>query len=406
MSQTPVEVLQSLSPAHRAEVRSHVSRAQVERGAVLIEEGETDQSLLWVEAGRLRIDRESVLIDHSGPGEVLGEMALFSDGKRSATVRVEEDATVLVLDGAGFQALIDAGNPFAYWVERQALGMLAGRLRRLNAKVADLSKGEPSPWFKPPPSVFARIGALFSASDDTPKRVPRLYDVPNLLYTGSLFSGATWAFLVQVADMLQLRPYEAGDFLCEQGSTGDELYVVASGSVDVLVATAEGAKVHVHKLAQVGPGAAIGLSALADGSPRSASCVVTEPTDVLVLSGERWRTLRDADHRLGSEVRRAVIRGFASALGEAAGHLVSLEHQRSGRPEVPTLPTPQWTGMPAPERVEIATIDEEIEGPAQIFIDPNVGVVAEPAGWDVPELEFGVDLLLASASSEVSLNED
>jgi CRP-like cAMP-binding protein len=403
MPQTPVEVLKSLSPTHRAEVRAHVSRAQVERGAVLIHEGEHDQSLLWLEAGRLRIDRDSVVIDHSGPGEVLGEMALFGEGRRTATVRVEEDATVLVLDGDGFQALVDAGNPFAYWVEREALGILAGRLRRLNAKVAELSKGEPSPWFKPPPSVFARIASLFRSAETPPKRAPRIYDVPNLLYAGSLFSGATWAFLVQVADMLQLRPYEAGDFLCEQGSSGDELYVVASGSVEVLVATAEGSQVQVHRLARVGAGAALGLSALADGSPRSASCVCTEPTDVLVLSGERWRTLRDADHRLGSEVRRAVIRGFARALGEAAGHLVALERQRAGRPKVPELPKIEWTGMPAPERVAPPTIDEEVEGPAQVFIDPTIGVVAEPAGWDVPELEFGTDLLLASASSEVSI---
>lgn len=404
MSQTPTDILKSLNEEQRAQVQGQVRRGRVPASTVLIEEGEADDSLTYVESGELRVDRGGVAIDYSGPGEVIGEMALFGEGLRTASVHVVKDTTILLLDKAGFEVLRAKRNPFAFWIERMALAQLSKRLRRLDALVADLSDGVPSSWIKPPPSMFQRVTALFRKTT-LELLTAKHCDVPALLYESPLFKGTPHPFLVQISEELEMRPVAAGTFLCEQGSAGDELFIIARGAVDVLVTTGGGdGAVRVHKLAQVGAGGAVGLSALADGAPRSASCVAVEPTDVLVLSRERWDALRAADHLLGSEVRQAVIRGLSGALAEAATHLVALDRQRSGRPTMSALPaSPAPLDEPvAPSPIQIP--DQTSSGPVQVFLDPAIGVSrAAPEAFEAPDVPFGA--LMAACASEVSRGE-
>lgn len=394
---TAVEALRALVPEHQDQVRAQMRRAKLPPGTPLIDEGEEDDSLIYIESGEVVVKRGGVALDHSGAGEILGEMALFGEGLRTASVEVTRDTSLLMLDKAGFEVLRANANPFAFWLEREALAHLVHRLRRLNAKVSELSTGRPSPWVRPPPSVFERVRSLFKRGPLA--RQPAAVDVPQLLFDSPLFKGTTWPFLLQIAEELELRAVDAGTFLCEQGTPGDELYIVVRGLVDVLVATTgEQDEIRVHKLAQVSTGDAIGLSALADGSPRSASCVAVSPTDVLVLSRETWNTLREANHLLGSEVRHALIRGFSRALAEAAGHVVELEHKRSGRPKPPIMPL---TPGPLAERAERPVAEAEVSysGPAQVFLDPSIGVAkSAPEAFEAPE----PNMLLAAAAAEMS----
>lgn len=398
---TAVDVLRSLPADQRDAVRAQMRRAVMPEGTLLIEEGEEDDSLIYVESGNLCVKRQGVAIDYSTSGEILGEMALFGEGVRTASVEVLEETTLLLLDKPGFEVLRSAANPFAFWLEREALGHLAYRLRRLDKVVSELSDGQSSPWVKPPPSVFSRIKSLFSKTAVL-GREPFPVDGAQLLYDSPLFQGTTWGFLVEIAERLELRGVEAGHFLCEQGSPGDELYIVARGAVDVLVATGNASgEVRVHKLAQVGPGDAIGLSALADGAPRSASCVAVEPTDVLVLTRAVWDELRAADNLLGSEVRQALIRGFSRALGEAASHVVDLERKRSGRPKAPVMPL---TPGPLAEREEAPRGEPELTytGPVKVFLDPEIGVHStNPEGEKFVSIE-PEEVLAAAAAAELS----
>lgn len=402
MSLNPLEFLKTLDPERRNQMRSQVRRATVVAQTVLIEQGEEDDTMMFVEEGELRIDRDGVAIDYSGAGEVIGEMAVFGEGLRSASVHVVRDATLLLLSKAGFDVLRATAHPFAFWVERKALDLLSERLRRLNTLVAELSEGARCAWVKPPPSVFERVSSLFrkvAAEVLTPAHC----NVPDLLYDSPIFKGTTHAFLVQISEELELRSVAPGTFLCKQGSVGEELFIVARGAVDVLVTTGgKGSATRVHKLAQVTRGDAIGLSALVDGAPRSASCVAVEQTDVLVLSQARWEALREADNLLGSEVRQAVIRSFSGALAEAAGHLVALKDQRAGRPVVSTLPTlPNGVIEAPPEPIELEDI--EPVGPLQLYLDPAIGMRrAEADPSSLPEVS--VETLRAACAAEIALD--
>lgn len=394
MPTTVMELLETLEAEQRSQVLAQVRRGKFTAQTVLIEEGEEDDTLMIVEKGELRIIRSGVPVDTSGPGEMIGEMSLFGDGRRSASVHVMRDCSLLMVDKPAYEVLRALGNPFAFWVERQALRFLANRLRRINAQVGELAQGDVSPWVKPPASVFERIRGLFK---NAPKELFPLesWDVGRTLGRSPLFAETPRRLLPEIAKAFEVRTVDAGTFLCEQGQPGDALFMIASGAVDVLITTGRrGRTLRVHRLAQVGEGDAVGLSALADGAPRSASCVAVEATTVFSLSRDQWEALRARDDEIGSEVRRVVIRGFSGALSESAEHLVREQRRRAGRPVVPTLGPP--SAVPAPSREVSTSTDPEGHGPAQIFLDPRIGI--RPSNTGTHDL----GALRAAAAAEIS----
>ena len=64
-----------------------------------------------VESGELEILKRSrtrdVLVKTSGPGAVIGEMAILQATPRTATVRAVTDAVLLAIDGEAFRRFID-----------------------------------------------------------------------------------------------------------------------------------------------------------------------------------------------------------------------------------------------------------------------------------------------------------
>lgn len=377
-----------LNEAQLNEVRAHLQRVELDAHEIIIDEGEQDQTAILIESGEVRIERNGVTYDHSGPGELIGEMAMFGDGRRTARVVTTSPVTCVIVDVDGYEALRTLANPFAFWLERAALEYLAHRLRRLDTLIAQGAEGEPNPWIKPPQSLFRRLTNMWS-SDADEDREPAPCNVPDLLFNTRLFSGTSWGFLMELSRLFEHRAVPAGRLLCEQGSEGESLFIVASGAVDVLVCTSEGSsEVKVFKLSTAVPGDAVGLSALVDGAPRAATCVATTPVDVLVLDREAWTALRNANNLFGSEMRRAVIRGLALSLAEAAGHLVGMERQKAGRPTVPILPaTPGPIEPVAPTPID--SHDDLNTGPVRIQIGPGSNSAARIMAASAAEISIG-----------------
>ena len=59
---------------------------EIEDGATLIYEGDFGYSIFAISAGTADVDQDGVVIRTLGPGDVFGEMAVLSGGRRTATV--------------------------------------------------------------------------------------------------------------------------------------------------------------------------------------------------------------------------------------------------------------------------------------------------------------------------------
>jgi small-conductance mechanosensitive channel/CRP-like cAMP-binding protein len=83
-------------------------------GEVIVREGAEGDSLFVVLAGRVEVSKEldgkPVVVRQLGEGEVFGEMTLFLDAPRSATVRALEECRLLRVGRAAVRSLLD-GDP-------------------------------------------------------------------------------------------------------------------------------------------------------------------------------------------------------------------------------------------------------------------------------------------------------
>jgi NTE family protein len=91
----------------------HLARRQFAAGTVVISEGDRLREMYIVETGDADVsvvDRwgSAHHVNRVGPGDVLGEMSMFTGRTASATVRALQDLTVIVLSDLEFHELADA----------------------------------------------------------------------------------------------------------------------------------------------------------------------------------------------------------------------------------------------------------------------------------------------------------
>lgn len=103
--------LASASPALRTMVETLARRVALAPGAVLFEEGDFGDALFAIISGKVEMsvisaEGQKLSLDMMGPGELFGEIALFSPGPRTATVRATEKSEVWSLKNADVLAAL------------------------------------------------------------------------------------------------------------------------------------------------------------------------------------------------------------------------------------------------------------------------------------------------------------
>jgi NTE family protein len=123
-----VPVLSGLSEELLARLAAQVTEVSVAAGQWVIREGEAADSMFIVRSGRVEVIDEGPperLIRTLRRGDVLGELALLSEGTRSASVRAPRDAELLELGRGGFEAMIEQAPAFALGLTRWMGAQLA-----------------------------------------------------------------------------------------------------------------------------------------------------------------------------------------------------------------------------------------------------------------------------------------
>lgn len=133
-----------------------------------------------------------------------------------------------------------------------------------------------------------------------------------------LFGHAEDDTIDALADALRIRRFRKGETVFHQGDPGDALFILASGSVKVVLPSDEGAEPAI--VAVLGPGEFFGELAILDGAPHSATIVAVEPTETLVLHRDTFLRLIDT----APELRRALLASLATEIRRLTGHVEDL----------------------------------------------------------------------------------
>jgi CRP-like cAMP-binding protein len=138
------------------------------------------------------------------------------------------------------------------------------------------------------------------------------------LRASGLFTACDDPALDMLVRVLRIRRFRRGETVFHQGDPGDALFVIASGSVKVVLPSDEGAEPAI--VAILGAGEFFGELAILDGAPHSATIVSVEPTETLVLHRDAFLSLIDSDAGL----RRALLASLAAEIRRLTGHVEDL----------------------------------------------------------------------------------
>lgn len=320
MPNASIPLFEGLTGRQRDQALQIFEQVTVVHGTPLMVEGDVDQSMLYVMDGELEIRTGDLDLWTAKTGEMVGEIGLFTDGVRTATVETNTEVTLLILTREGYDELVERDNPVAMRVERAALEALVSRLRGIDRRISELASGTALKDVTPSKTFFDRVASLFGSGGA--RSTPNV-DIPAALSQTRLFKEQRDVVLESLAQVFRAEAYGPGHFLCTEGEHGDSMYMVVSGLVDVLVATQEQDK--VEPVATLDEGDIFGMAGLVDRRPRSASCVTRGEVTVLCLDRDGWIASVRQDDPAGRVLRLAMIRSLAEQLAFANGQLALLD---------------------------------------------------------------------------------
>jgi ATP-binding cassette subfamily B protein len=235
-------LLDLLPPEERAQLLQSCEALAFKFGDVIVREGEEGDALFVVVSGRVRVvqrlesGRELVLASLS-PGEVIGETALLSGGKRTATVRASGDASVLRLGRDRFEALRKTHPAVEKWLEQ-----------------------------------CSRARVLFT-----------------FLKRAGAFSRLPAPVIRELVEVLGSRIVARGERLITEGEPPGPMFLVQEGRFKVTRGKDDGAKV----LAYLREGDVVGEVSLLKEQPRNATVEAASESHVLVLGPDDFRRLEE-----------------------------------------------------------------------------------------------------------------
>jgi small-conductance mechanosensitive channel len=117
-------------------------------------------------------------------------------------------------------------------------------------------------------------------------------DIIRELQNLDLFKPLSREDITTLAKYSSILRYTRGEAMVRQGDTGDSLYLIRSGSVEISLKTGKSNPV---VLASLGPGGCFGEMSLLTGEPRSATVTALEETQVVVVGKEGLKTLFESN---------------------------------------------------------------------------------------------------------------
>ena len=125
------QIFAGVSDEVLAELASQMDEREVTAGEVIMSQGERGRSIYVIVNGRVSVTRNGRKLAELGRGEVVGELAAFDPGPRSATVRAMESTHLLELENHQVESMMMHDVEMLRAVTR----MLCRRLRAVEESI-------------------------------------------------------------------------------------------------------------------------------------------------------------------------------------------------------------------------------------------------------------------------------
>lgn len=144
LSLKPIEIFEDLSVNELAAVASAIEEIAFDADETVIREGDPGDTLYLMVEGEVAVikteaDGTELILDHIAEGDHFGEMALFEDIPRSASIRTLKASRMLMLHKQEFNEMVREYPRIALNICR----VFSGRIRKLHHKISTIEKSIP-----------------------------------------------------------------------------------------------------------------------------------------------------------------------------------------------------------------------------------------------------------------------
>lgn len=132
-------IFQGVDPDAVSALITDMETVTFPRGMTIFDEGDPGDRLYIIVSGKVKLARHAPdgrenLLSVMGPSDMFGELSIFDPGPRTSSAVCVTEVTAATMDSAMLKAWIE-NHPE---ISQQLLRVLARRLRRTNASLADL----------------------------------------------------------------------------------------------------------------------------------------------------------------------------------------------------------------------------------------------------------------------------
>lgn len=118
-----------------------------------------------------------------------------------------------------------------------------------------------------------------------------------------------------------LRFFPEQTILFKEGDIGDYLFFVVEGSVEVRIQATASKPIIIATFEH---GSCIGEMSIVDDYPRSATIVVTEPSELLILTKNRFESICRKNPEVGIKFLRGLAKNLSMRLRKTTGRFADL----------------------------------------------------------------------------------
>jgi len=240
----------------------------------ICEQNSLGHEMYYLKEGEVAVYVDGSRVALLGPGEIFGEMSLFYNINKSATIKASGEKTkVGVLTRKRLENLLKNGQPYAHDLIYRLYNILPERLRNLNDKYK------------------TAIRTLHLILEGDEKMIPSLDHITMDIKReeSDLFPTLSQDEVMSIYQ--EIKVFDTGQSVFSEGDQGDGAFFIIEGKVKVIT--------HSHDfkeilLGELGEGEIFGEMALIDAKERSASVVTLAPCKMAFISKKPFNEFIEA----------------------------------------------------------------------------------------------------------------
>ncbi len=231
---------------------------------IICKQNSLGHEMYYLKEGEVAVYVDGSRVALLGPGEIFGEMSLFYNINKSATIKaVGEKTKVGVLTRKGLENLFKSGQPYAHDLIYRLYNILPERLRNINDRYK------------------TAIRTLHLIFDGDEKMVPNLDQITMDIKREEADLFPTLSQDEVTSIYKEIKVFDAGHSLFLEEDQGDGAYFIIEGKVKVITQSYDLKEI---LLGELGEGDIFGEMALIDAKERSATVVTLTPCKMAFIA--------------------------------------------------------------------------------------------------------------------------